>query len=126
MIREDIIARVNAAADGLSKEDLRDCIGLNSGPEELAVVEALLLLSPDVSQHGGLWRPVSGNRTVRILAEIKRYSNATGKRIFRVASALASLPAHEHPTEEELRTILETTNAEFELLPNAMLKRAQQ
>jgi hypothetical protein len=123
MIRDELLRRICTIPEGVPPSGLQDRTGLNSDSEDCALIEALLLLSPEVRYEGGVWRPVSGNRAFRVLAEIRRYSAATGKRIFRLSSALAELPPQEHPTEEELKVILAATEPEFELLPNAMVKR---
>ena len=110
-------------ADGASTAALVAKLGKTKTQQEYAYVEACLHLSPEVTQHGELWVARSGNRKSRVLAEIRRYADASGKRIFRVSSALSSLPPQEHPTAEDLKSVLAGSNGEFELLPNAMIKK---
>jgi hypothetical protein len=53
---------------------------------------------------------------------LENYVTATGKRIFRTASAIDGLPAEILPTEEELVQIIESSGGRFRLLPNQMIK----
>jgi hypothetical protein len=64
-------------------------------------------------------------RAAQLLAAIENYADTSGRKIFRLAAALSSLPASEYPTEEELQNILASSNGRFALLPNAMIKRNQ-
>lgn len=123
MMHDEIIGYVSANTLGVPLGAIQQFIGKSVHVEDRAVVEAILLLSPEVNHHNGLWSPIRANRSARILTEIRRYADATGRKIFRVSAALANIPPHEHPTEDELNAILATATAEFELLPNAMLKR---
>lgn len=123
MMHDEIVGYVSANLTGVPLGAVQQCVGRTACTEDRAIVEAMLLLSPEINYHKGVWSPIHVNRTSRILTEIRRYADASGKKIFRISAALATIPPHEHPTEDELNAILATATSEFELLPNAMLKR---
>ena len=90
---------------------------------EASVVEALLLVSPEVRRIDGTWRAMGVPRRERIVAAVTLYSDTTGKRLFRASAALDGIPVADQPTGEELAEILRSTDGQFTLLPNAMIKR---
>ena len=71
----------------------------------------------------GKWKIAQAGRSATILAEIENYSVSTGRKIFRLSSALGRIPIHEHPNEDELKQALDLSHGKYELLPNAMIKR---
>lgn len=122
MIRDTIIAHLSET-DGASVGSLLQSAGLPAEAESLAAVELLLHYSSDVVLDGDKWKVAQAGRSATILAAIRNYASSSGRKIFRLSSALAQIPAHEHPNEEELKAALDLSHGEFELLPNAMIKR---
>ena len=120
-IREAILRCLASSPEGCSVQRVAKDLELDRSGEGLATVEAFLLLSPECYQEGDHWRVRSTNRRARLLSELQRYADSSGRRIFRLSTALGDVAPHEHPTEDELAGILE--GSEFELLPNAMIKR---
>ena len=122
-IRESLLKSLSRRPEGANLRVLREDADLNPDPENEAFVEALLMLSPECIRQADGWVLAAGNRGRRIMAELRRYSDATGKRIFRASSALSALPVQDQPTIDELSDILQTGDDEFELMPNGMIKR---
>ncbi|MBT2989941.1 MAG: hypothetical protein KME65_13385 [Candidatus Thiodiazotropha sp. (ex Ctena orbiculata)] len=123
MIRNHLLQRLQMSDEGLSTDKLATEAGLEAVPEVNAAIDAVLLLSPECRREGNRWVLKGSTRGSKILAEIRKYSDASGKRIFRLSAALAKLPPNEHPTAEELESLLGVAGGEYELLPNAMIKR---
>jgi hypothetical protein len=124
VIRDSLIAAITQRPDGLTTEALLGTLpAIPQRPSDMAAVDAVLLLSPEVRRDGGLWKIAQKGKTGRILAAIENYAQHTGRSIFRLSSALQALPAHEHPTEDELKRILSVTDGRYELLRNAMIRR---
>lgn len=123
MIRDRLLLALDGTPGGLSTESLARKVGVDPSPESLASLDALLMLSPETTRENDRWRLIGKNRTAQILAAIESYAITTGKKIFRLSSALEGLPAHEHPTEEELLKAVESSNGKYQLLRNAMIKR---
>ncbi len=122
MIREKIISRL-AMMDGCAFGALLNSVDIVVDPESSAAAELLLQYSSDVVLDDCKWRVVQTGKSATILAAIKNYGVSSGRRIFRLSSALAQIPAHEHPNEDELKAALDLSHGEYELLPNAMIKR---
>lgn len=125
MLHDRLLSVLSAAPGGLPIGALLERIDVQSTPYSLAAIEATLLLSPEVSREGDRWKLMVKGRAAGLLTAIENYADTSGKRIFRLAAALSNLPASEHPTEEELREVLNSTDGRFDLLPNAMIKRNQ-
>jgi hypothetical protein len=123
MIRDQLIAMLDRNPGGLSSQALLERTELRSDPYVIAAVDSFLLLSSEVKREGNLWKLIGQSRTAKILSAIDAYAKSTGKKIFRLSTALEGLPAHEHPTEEELIRALKASNGQYKLLPNAMIKR---
>ena len=87
------------------------------------VAEGLLLLSPEVGRSEGRWRLLDCGRLGRLLGTIEAHAVAGGKKLFRAEAALAALPAHEHPTQQELKEAIEASGGKYTLLPNLMIRR---
>lgn len=122
MIRANLLSRL-AELNGASVVGLLQGSDVGVSPESTAAAELLLQYSPDVVLDDGKWKIAQASRSATILAEIKNYATSSGRKIFRLSSALARIPAHEHPNEDELKQALDLSSGEFELLPNAMIKR---
>ncbi|MEW8552653.1 MAG: hypothetical protein AB2605_02575 [Candidatus Thiodiazotropha sp.] len=123
MIRNRVIRLLQLREEGLPTDRVAFEAGLEATPEVNAAIDAMLLLSPECLRVGKKWVLRGSTRSSKILAEIRKYSDASGKRIFRLSAALAKLSPSEHPTAEELESLLGVAGGEFELLPNAMIKR---
>lgn len=123
MLREELIGILNQEQREHSATRLCEKLGHPASAENMAVVEALLMFSPEFEKVAQVWKLVKKGRTARILTAIENYADATGRKIFRLSTALADLPPHEHPTEDELRHALESSHGRFQILPNAMIKR---
>lgn len=123
MIRDELVEVLRGAPAGLPLSSIFSTLKSESRGLPAAAVEALLLLSPDIRFLDGTWRLIGTGRSNRILAAIESYASATGRTIFRAASALAVLAPDEHPTPEELAELIETTGGRFKLLPNSMIRR---
>ena len=122
MIRDQILSTL-AETDGATIVGVLQGTELPVNAETSAAAELLLHYSHDVVFDDGKWKVAEAGRSATILAEIKNYSVSTGRKIFRLSSALAKLPPHEHPNEDELKQALDLSHGEYELLPNAMIKR---
>lgn len=124
MLRDQIITVIDATPGGLSVEAIAEQVGYPKDLNSLGIIEAFLLFSQEVFQDGHNWKMAAQHsRASRLLAAIEAYADSTGKKIFRLSAALANIPAHEHPTEDELSHILSATNDRYQLLKNAMIKR---
>lgn len=123
MLRNQLLEILGHEIAGLTVSALGEKLGRLSSYPTQAVIETLLMFSPEVEYGDERWRLVRKSRTARILAVIESYADSTGKKIFRLSAALSSLPAHEHPTEEELQSALDASHGRFQLLANAMIKR---
>jgi hypothetical protein len=122
MIRDDLLRLLHQTPGGLTMSSLLSQMGLE-GHHAVEVTEGLLLLSPEVTVGEGKWRLAEPGRLGKILAAIEHYANASGRKVFRAAAALADLPAHEHPTQDDLAAALEVSGGRFELLANLMIRR---
>jgi hypothetical protein len=123
MKRDQILSKLEGATTGFTTSELVDQLGINNIPETQCAVEVLLLFSPEVHKDGQKWKFRKKGQKNKILAAIESYADLSGKKIFRLSAALSNLPAHEHPTEDQLIKILERSNGRFQLLRNAMIKR---
>ena len=123
MIRDNIIASLAACPGGASIETLAAQCEMRKDCETLGALEVLCYYSPELGLEDRKWKVIMTSRATRILAAIENYAVSSGKRIFRVASALAVIPVHEHPTETELTQALEMAHGRYQLLPNAMIRR---
>ncbi len=124
-LHDRLISTLSRAPGGLTVPTLAERLETGSDPFQLGSVEATLLLSSEVSREGDRWKLLTKGRSGQLLAAIESYADSSGKKIFRLSAALSGLPAHEYPTEEELREVLASSSGQFTLLPNAMLKRNQ-
>jgi hypothetical protein len=122
MIREKIIACLSES-DGASTQSLLDCAELANDADSSAVVELILHYSSEVVFDDGRWKVSHSGKSAKILAAISNYATSSGRKIFRLSSALAQFPPHEHPNEHELNAALDLSHGEYELLPNAMIRR---
>lgn len=122
MIRDKILSKL-AETDGASIGGLLRSADIPVNAETSAAAELMLHYSHDVVLDGGKWKVAEAGRSATILAEIKNYSVLSGRKIFRLSSALAKLPLHDRPNEVELKQALELSHGEYELLPNEMIKR---
>lgn len=125
MLHDRLLSTLSTAPGGLTIAALAERIDLEATAYKLAAMEAILLLSPEASREGDRWKLMVQGRAAQLLTAIENYADTSGKKIFRLAAALSSLSASEHPTEEELRDVLASSNGRFILLPNAMIKRNQ-
>jgi hypothetical protein len=124
MLRDDCLKILGQTPEGLSLQSLGTQLGSRKDPDFMAAIEILLTLSPETRKdNDNKWRLIGKSRSSELLAAIESYADITGKKIFRVSSALAALPPHEHPTEDELRQALESSHGRYELRPNAMIRR---
>lgn len=123
MIRDTLLSALRGSSQGLPSTALAEQVDTICQPERVAAIEAILLLSPEVRRDDGRWKLSSESRTMRILSAIDAYADTSGRRIFRVSSALANLPPSEHPTEAELTTVINSSGGRYQLMPNAMIKR---
>lgn len=123
MIRDRLLATLNDTPSGCSATLLAEQSGIGADAESIAAVELLCLFSPELVSEGNRWKLASSSRSSKILAAIENYATSTGKKIFRLSAALQAIPAHEHPTEDELAQALSASHGRFQLLPNAMIKR---
>lgn len=122
MIRDDLIQGLRQVPAGLPLATLLAQAGLDAVDADLA--EAILLLSPEVGHsEGGRWRLLDSGRMGRLLATIDSFAASSGRKLFRAEAALADLPAHEHPTQEELQDAIEASGGRYSLLPNLMIRR---
>jgi hypothetical protein len=125
MLHERLLSALAATPGGLTTGAIAERVDVQATPNGLAAMEATLLLSPEVSREGDRWKLMVKGRAAQLLAAIENYADTSGRRIFRLAAALSSLPTSEFPTEEELRDVLASSSGRFALLPNAMIKRNQ-
>jgi len=125
VIRDKLLSTLRGYPQGLPSTALAEQVDVICRAESVAAIEAILLLSPEVRRDGGRWKLSAESRTMRILSAIDAYADASGRRIFRAASALANLPPSEHPTEAELATVIASSGGRYEFMPNGMIKRIQ-
>jgi hypothetical protein len=125
MLHERLLSILAAAPGGLTTRAIAERLDVQATAYSVTAMEAILLFTPEVSREGDRWKLMVKGRATQLLAAIESYADASGKKIFRLAAALSSIPASEFPTEEELRDVLESSNGRFSLLPNAMIKRNQ-
>jgi hypothetical protein len=123
MIRDRLLTILNDTPSGCSATTLAEQSGVGTEPESVAAVEFLCLFSPELVSDGSRWKLATSSSSGKILAAIENYATSSGKKIFRLSAALQGLPAHEHPTEDELAQALSASHGRFQLLPNAMIKR---
>ena len=123
MTRDLMLSHLAETSAGTSITSLLAAIDCPRDPETAYAAEVLLAYSPELLCNQGEWTLTKVGRSATILAAIENYSVSTGRKIFRLASALRILPIHEHPTESELQQALATSRGRFDLLPNAMIKR---
>lgn len=122
MIRDAILTTL-AETGGATIGGLLQHADVPADAESAAAMEMLLCYSSEVVFDEGKWKLAHAGRSALILAEIENYSVSTGRKIFRLSSALGRIPAHEHPNEDELKQALGLSHGKYELLPNAMIKR---
>lgn len=122
MIRETLFTRL-AETGGATVAALLQGTELPFEAETASASEILLRYSPNVVFDDGKWKLAQEGRSATLLAEIDNFSVATGRKIFRISSALGRIPVHEHPNEDELKQALDCSHGKYELLPNAMIKR---
>jgi hypothetical protein len=123
VLRDEIIRGLRSVQTGLTTTALLSEISIDYQSAKAAMVESLLLLSPEITLSEGRWRLVDQGRLGNILAAFDAHVTATGRRVFRAASALAGLPPHEHPTIEELQQAAQQSGGRYELLSNGMVRR---
>jgi len=123
MIRDRLLVSLTDYPRGASTESLGGLCEFGRDAEVLAALELLCHYSPELGLDGGKWKVTGTSRAAQILAAVENYAVSSGKKIFRVASALSGVPAHEHPTEFELTRALEMSHGRYQLLPNAMIRR---
>ena len=124
MLRDQIINAIEMTPSGISVEAIAEQVGYQADSHSLGIIEAFLLFSPEVCSYGNQWKlAAQRSRSSRLLAAIESYADSSGKKIFRLSAALANIPIHEHPTEDELTHILSATHGRYQLLKNAMVKR---
>lgn len=122
MTHQHWLTHLSDATGPLTAQDVATAAGTPS-PEAIASFELIAMLAPELRQQGQGWVLRADTPSRRILSAIRSYADANPTRtVFRAAAALADLPPHEQPTEEQLRELLQGS-ADFKLLPNAMIKR---
>lgn len=123
MIRDQLVRLIAASATPVTTATAAASAGLPISAENLAAVDLLLTLSPEVRGVSDGWVISVDTRDRRILNALRSYAEAhPEKKIFRVAAALAHLPPEDQMTEEQLRELVSQTG-EFQFLANAMIKR---
>src|SRR5262249_35945259 len=99
MVPDELIQALRQAPAGLAAAPILAGGGLDAADADVA--EGILLLSPEVGKVDGRWRLLDCGRIGLLLDAIEAHAAASGRKLFRAEAALASLPAHEHPTQEE-------------------------
>lgn len=121
-MHDRVLEFLDEAPQGLTTRALTDRMGLDPSPENQAAVRIAVLMMREIREEDGRWRTVKPGKRGLVLAALENYASATGKRIFRVSSALSGLPAEEQPTESEIVETISDTHGRFQMLPNAMIK----
>ncbi|MEQ9078262.1 MAG: hypothetical protein RLP09_30625 [Sandaracinaceae bacterium] len=121
-MRDALLAKLSSDR-AVRTDELLEATPLARSAENVAVVEALLLLSPEAERRETGWALAGRRREDRLLRAIREYADGSGKRIFRLSAALEGFPTHELPTADELSDLL--PGDEFKLLPNGMIKRVK-
>lgn len=117
------LSHLSDATGPLTAQDVATAAGGAVSPEALATFELVAMLAPELCRQGHGWVLRADTPSRRILSAVRSYVDANPTRtVFRAAAALADLPPHEQPTEEQLRELLQGSS-DFKLLPNAMIKR---
>ena len=123
MVRDQLIQAVVLSKAPVTTVALAALTGRPASAEAFAAVDLLLMLSPEVSAFSDGWVASVDTRDHRILSALRSYAEThPNKRIFRVSAALEHLPPENQVTEQQLQDLLSRTG-EFQLLPNAMIKR---
>jgi len=125
MKRDGILEAFRGASSGISVNEILSRLRIDPFSAEGCAVEALLFFLPEIRYVDGRWRIVEPARADRILTAIESYASTTGRKVFRAAAALESLPLKDQPTIEELAGLLQSAGGAYSLLPNAMIKRNQ-
>jgi hypothetical protein len=122
-MHQQLLTQLAESVVPLTTRNVATVFGGATTAEALAALELVAMLAPELRQQGNGWVLRADTPSQRILAALHAYASANPTRsVFRAAAALGSLPAHEQPTEEQLRLLL-ATSADFKLLSNAMIKR---
>jgi hypothetical protein len=123
MIRDRVLGFLADTQGGASASEIAEECGFRTDAETAAAFELLCHYAPELIKENDRWKVAKAGRSSQILAAIESYALSSGKKIFRLSTALASIPAHEHPAEEELKQALEMSHGRFQLLANAMIKK---
>lgn len=123
MIRDQLLVSLGDTPGGAAVGSLGELCDLGKDAEAIAALELLCHYMPELGLDGGKWKVTTISRGAQILAAVENYAVSSGKKIFRLASALSAIPAHEHPTEDELTQALEMSHGRYQLLPNAMIRK---
>ena len=123
MMRSQILAALSGPAARHYTIALVEACDLPVDPENAAAVQLLIHYMPEIVRDGDRWTLARVGKSSKILSAIENYAVSSGRKVFRLSSALAGIPANEHPTEDELRQALELSHGRFELLPNAMIRK---
>ena len=123
MIHDQLLRRLSAAHAPVTTSELASALGFPVDAEHNAIVEVFAILAPEVERQGLGWVASTNTKARRVLSALHAFVNAhPDKRIFRVSAAIGHLVAQDQPTESELDVLLKGSS-DFQLLPNAMIKR---
>ena len=123
MTQDRLLQYLSVATGPVETLDLAAALGFDPTPEDRGVVEVIATLCPGVRWLGGGWVASTDTPGRRVTSALKSYSDANpSKRIFRLSAAIGHLPAQDQMTEDQLRATL-SQSSDFQLLPNAMIKR---
>lgn len=123
MIRDRLISSLGDNTGGATINSLAEQCEVGKDAEALAALEMLCHFTPELGIDSDKWKVARVGRGAQILAAVENYAVSSGKKIFRLSAALSAVPAHEHPTEDELTQALEMSHGRYQLLPNAMIRK---
>src|SRR5689334_18554841 len=98
MIRDQVLGVLSNSSDGASIKGIIEQCELSTDSETAAAIEIICHYIPEITRDGDKWKLAQAGRYSKILAAIENYALSSGKKIFRLSSALDVIPANEHPT----------------------------
>ena len=122
-LHEKIQNVLSTRPNGVSSREIAQTAGSLTDVANIAIIEAHLLIDRHCRCQNDKWWGAGATKMQRVMETIADYAGSSGKRIFRLSTALKDLPIVCQPTEEELQQTLAQPGSAFKLLPNAMIKK---
>lgn len=120
-IESDILTFIQSRPYGSTAPELERALAEQSTLPP-GVAECVLRVSPQVVWKSGRCFRKPNSKTDAIRLALEAHADATGRFVFRLESALATLPVDLKPTHDELVAALHEINS-FEMLRNGMVRK---